>query len=60
MSVGAFPFIDQIDAMIGDIELNATLVMTGVIAIFAAVGGGLDALFFGITNHIFKNHLNLE
>lgn len=60
LSIGILPFVEWLDAIIGDVKLNATLVLTGVIAIFAAVGGGLDALFFGITNNIFKKHLNLE
>lgn len=60
LSVGFLPFAEWLDSIIGEIELNVTVVVTCVIAVFAAVGGGLDALFFGITNRIFKKHLNLE
>lgn len=45
-----------------DININIDNIwgVSGVIAVVLLLGVGVNAVLFAITNHIFKNHLNLE
>jgi len=43
-----------------NIDVSGVTAFSGVLAVMLLIGAGIDAILFAVTNHIFKNHLNLE